>query len=114
MTPQITMGWSGKQIRKWCEVKQKKAKVVGSEVSSVSITKHRWQAPPARTMKMNVDASVFKGASSFSLGVVLRGDRGVFIRGRTIMSVVQAQYLKLKLVECLRLCRGLLQRFINL
>lgn len=50
----------------------------------MSKASHVWEAPPAGTLKLNVDASVFSGASSFSLGLVIRDDIGMFIRGRTV------------------------------
>ena len=35
-------------------------------------------------MKLNVDASVVNGASSFSVGMLVRDDRGAFILGKTM------------------------------
>lgn len=84
MTPEIAMEWSNKQIKEWREVQQKKLKVNSSQASHVTEIRHRWKAPPTGILKMNVDASVFEGSPSFSLGLVLRDDRGAFIKGRTV------------------------------
>lgn len=65
-------------------MQQKKLNVNRSQLSSEPKLSLSWQAPPAATVKLNVDASVYEGASCYSLGLVLRDHQGAFLRGRTI------------------------------
>ena len=44
----------------------------------------RWVSPEPGTFKINVDASLFPGESSFSIGMVLRNSDGIFIAGKTL------------------------------
>lgn len=58
----------------------------------------RWAAPEVGWLKLNVDASVFAGVSSFTVGMVLRDDLGTFIQGKNIrmggeVSVVEVEAL---------------------
>lgn len=42
----------------------------------------RWTAPAEGSLKINVDASVFEGRASYSIGKVLRDHLGVFCRAK--------------------------------
>lgn len=44
----------------------------------------RWLAPDVGSLKLNVGASVFEGADSFSVEMVLRNHQGSYIHGRTM------------------------------
>lgn len=44
----------------------------------------RWVAPETGLFKINVDASVFPGESSFSIGMVPRDFGGSFFAGKTL------------------------------
>lgn len=43
-----------------------------------------WTAPTQGKFKLNVDASVFSGQSSFSMGMILRDHDGTFIKARKV------------------------------
>lgn len=44
----------------------------------------KWCKPNAGATKVNVDASVFPGADTFSIGMVIRDCTGVFLEGKTL------------------------------
>lgn len=44
----------------------------------------RWFPPPVGALKLNVDASLFKGANTFSVGMVLRDHNGEFLAGKNL------------------------------
>ncbi|KAL8134373.1 hypothetical protein AgCh_009412 [Apium graveolens] len=55
-----------------------------------------WQPPQQDCFKLNVDASVFNNEEFFSLGMVIRNDRGQFVRGKNMcisgkISVMEAE-----------------------
>lgn len=45
---------------------------------------HRWKPPAEGFLKVNVDASVFAGADTFIIGMVLRDHNGSFIQGKNL------------------------------
>lgn len=56
----------------------------------------KWHPPETGGLKLNVDASFFAGAETFSVGMALRGQNGDFMGGRCIafprpVSVVEAE-----------------------
>ena len=64
-----------------------------------SVDNQRWTVPPTGHLKLNVDASVVNGASSFSVGMLVRDDRGAFIHGKTMrfegmVSVFEAEAIE--------------------
>ena len=61
----------------------------------------KWKAPEHGEYKVNVDASWFQGADSFSIGIVLRNHSGCFVEGRTValpqaMDVLEAEALGIR------------------
>lgn len=44
----------------------------------------KWKIPETDAFKENVDTSVFSGASTFSIGMVMRDHRGDFVAGKTM------------------------------
>lgn len=55
-----------------------------------------WQPPQPAYLKLNVDVLVFSNASSFLLGMVIRDDRGQFVKGKNMcisgkVSIMEAE-----------------------
>lgn len=98
MNPDIAMEWSYKQISD--RRKARKKKVQNSFNCQEERVKHvnKWIAPAAGLMKLNVDASVFEGAESFSLGMVIRDHRDVFLHGRTLRFAGKVGVLEAELI----------------
>ena len=68
----------------------RKAKQVGtfdgSRSNEVGIEDKKWKCPKEGTLKVNVDASVFPNAVSFSIGMVLRNHMDEFLEGKNMAS----------------------------
>lgn len=84
VTPENAMQWSINQVRQWQEVQ-----VVRSSNDVIGMPSHRpelalWNAPATGKLKVNVDASVVSGASSFAIGMVLRDHLGGFCNARNL------------------------------
>ena len=62
---------------------------------------NRWTSPEVGALKLNVDASVFTDADSFSVGRVLRDHHGTFIHGRTMKFAGKVDVLEAELVGIL-------------
>lgn len=81
LTPAVAIEWSSKQIVDWRGAKE--AIALSCETGrSNQRSNAKWSAPANGSLKLNVDASVYAGASSFSIGMVLRDDKGRFVRGK--------------------------------
>lgn len=84
LTPAITVELSKNQISEWQQAMQmKQVGESGSPTTGVSSDTH-WEAPNPGWCKPNVDASVFSGAESFSVGMVLRDEHGMFVTGKNM------------------------------
>lgn len=84
ITPAITVEIHVKQVKEWQEAMDRRAtlnNVIRRSEMQASLT---WQTPPTGCFKLNVDASVFKGESSYSLGMVIRDDHGQFVTGKNM------------------------------
>lgn len=79
MTPKIAMSWSSKQISDWRIAHNKKNQITNQLQSDKLQYINKWLAPDPGTLKLNVDASVPDGVDSFSVGMVLRNHRGMFL-----------------------------------
>lgn len=79
MTPEMAMQQNSRQVAQWREMQKGKAwqPVGGTHLQEPKEV--RWLAPIAGTRKINVDASVFAGRSSFSVGMIMRDVQGVFV-----------------------------------
>lgn len=79
MTPQMVMDLSAKMIKDW-----KKAQQRGNQ-DDIGHVKEKivrnWQVPELDWYKVNVDASIHEGSSSFKVGIVIMNDKGEFIAG---------------------------------
>lgn len=98
VTPKIAMDWSYKQIFEWREARRKKDQISLQRQEDRVQHSSRWVAPVAGTLKLNIDASVFEGAESFSIGLVIRNQPGVFLQDRTMSFAGRVGVLEAELV----------------
>lgn len=61
MTPATTMDWSLKQITDWREAWKQKNVVHNGGRTTIDNHTQKWSAPAKRSLKLNIDASVFEG-----------------------------------------------------
>ncbi|XP_074356538.1 uncharacterized protein LOC141696278 [Apium graveolens] len=76
------MDSSFKVLADWTEAR--KIVVPGSQGVNRAVSKqvNKWRPREVGTFKINVDASVFPGAQTFSIGMVMRNHVGTFLAGR--------------------------------
>lgn len=78
------MEWSAKLVSDWKEAEVKRFKQVASSVNSSVPAPIKRRKPDPGVLKLNVDAAVKLGTSSFSIGLMLRDHASVCISGRTV------------------------------
>lgn len=61
---------------------EKRARI--SSRKTVRSSPVRWEAPERGWLKLNVDASVHIGASSFAIGMIIRDELGSFFQDRSL------------------------------
>lgn len=96
MTLELAMRWSTLQVVQWRDMhhmRSSRAKASGQGQQHVVL---RWTPPEFGTLKINVDASVIPGRSSFTLGMVTRDHVGSFCKARNIAKLVRYQFLRPK------------------
>lgn len=84
LTPALTIEGSTRQVTEWQEAQKKivRNRSSGSKCShSMNV---KWQAPDIEKLKLNVDASVFVGHSSFAVGMIIRDHNGCFIQAKNL------------------------------
>lgn len=83
ISPAAAMESSCRQVKEWRDARKV---ITGTSNGNGSLRKLecKWRAPATGTFKLNVDASFFAGANSFSIGMVLRDQHGTFVEGRTL------------------------------
>lgn len=79
-----TMSSSFWHVKEWQEARERKDGKDSNNHSYVWGRERKWTPPPINTFKVNVDASVFPGALVFSVGMVIRDHKGVFLEGRNL------------------------------
>lgn len=85
ISPTSVMEISNKMISDWQEAsKQKRLRICPPPIIKPQASTIKWNPPPSGKLKLNIDASVFDGESSFKLGLVIRDEYGLFVRGRTM------------------------------
>lgn len=97
ITAATAMDISRNQIVDWQTAMSRKASQnsrVVEKTKAVRIT--RWKPPEMGQLKLNVDASLFVGENSFSVGMLIRNEVGGFVRGKRMkihgeMSVLEAE-----------------------
>lgn len=81
VTASLAMDSSIKSVDEWRLARS--TRTVGRRAAS-QVHACRWHPPPVGALKINVDASLFKGAATFSVGMVLRDHNGEFLAGKNI------------------------------
>lgn len=84
LTAAIAMDISGKVIKEWQSAMARKAAINLGVKKSVPTRCLKWKPPASGFVKINVDASVFSGDPFFTIDMLLRDERGVFIQGKTL------------------------------
>lgn len=84
ITPDFAMQWSSKQITQWREMKMLVSGGLHGRQPGQIQGLPSWSAPNAGHIKLNVDASVYAGDSSFSLGTILRDHMGTFVQAKNL------------------------------
>lgn len=95
------VAWSLKQINEWREVNKKKQEARARSRVSCMMTEQKWKPPDTGELKLNVDASVFKGYHMFRIGMVLRDDQRHFIQGKCMRFVGSISVLEAETVGIL-------------
>ena len=95
-TPSLAMQWSTLTINQWQEAQKMKGVNTGGGHNLSSRLPLRWVAPTQGRLKVNVEASVIEGGSSFSLGMIARDHNRDCCRARTmccegVVSVFEAE-----------------------
>lgn len=84
VTAEIAMEWSTMQVYQWQQMQSHKCNNGGARVQGDQGVISRWIPPEAGRLKINVDAYVFAGTSSYSIGMVLRDHLGSFCKARSL------------------------------
>lgn len=82
LSPALTIEWSRKQIIDCREARRKQQTSQNNAAGSGRGTLLGWTTPALGEFKLNVDASIKKEKSFFSIGMVICDCRGMFVRGR--------------------------------
>lgn len=75
---------SRKQIKDWKRAMNKKTALNLGPKKSTSVSKTRWKTPEQGYVKLNVDASIFNGTTSFSTCMLIRNDKGNFVQSKAM------------------------------
>lgn len=85
-----------------------KTAAIKTKVVSMVTGEQKWRPPEKDELKLNVDASVFCEADSFTIGMVLRDYRGHFIAGRNMRMVKPASVFEAETIGVLEALSWLL------
>lgn len=96
LNPTIAMNISKKQISEWQETTRKKRDMNHIIPKPAQVAKIKWLPPHHGYTKLNVDASLYMGEESFTLGMVVRNEKGQYINGKNLkllgsVSVMEAE-----------------------
>ncbi|XP_017221643.1 uncharacterized protein LOC108198399 [Daucus carota subsp. sativus] len=83
-TGAIAMGNSFLHVKEWKDAKINNSGSEKQQHSDTNYNLQKWTPPEVGMYKVNVDASWFPGAETFSIGMVLRDSAGCFIEGRSL------------------------------
>lgn len=84
VTPVLAIQWSSQQVVQWRAAQGQNVQSANANARVHNSSLVKWKAPAQGKLKINVDASVFKGSSSFTLGMILRDHQGQFCRARNL------------------------------
>ena len=94
MNAATAMDWSSKGISEWREARLRKMAQNQTSSSAPSRMSVKWVCPDPGVLKLNVDAAYCQGASSFSIGMVLRNHEGSFVAGKTLCQTMVPSVLE--------------------
>ncbi|XP_074341815.1 uncharacterized protein LOC141679206 [Apium graveolens] len=87
MTPELAMQWSTLQVGQWRDIQRMRSNRANTRRHDQQRIVNHWIPPVPGALKVNVDASVIPGSSSFKLGMVLRDHEGRFCKARNMCKV---------------------------
>lgn len=82
LNPSIAMENCFRVFKEWKDARES-ARRIGDKRSNSNASK-KWEPPLSGELKVNVDASFKAGSESFTVGMVARDCKGLFIEGRSI------------------------------
>lgn len=87
---------SSNHIKEWRDAVRKQRHGVFINRDLIRSEESKWSPPVEGQYKINVDASVFQGMDSYSVGLVMRDHEGKFLEGRNMriagsVSVLEAE-----------------------
>ncbi|KAL8124645.1 hypothetical protein AgCh_012338 [Apium graveolens] len=85
VTGKVAVECCSKMVQDWKEARAKGVTEKRVHQSQTNCNLRKWTTPAAGEYKVNVDASWFQGAESFSIGMVIRNHLGSFVEGRTVV-----------------------------
>lgn len=71
-------------VNEWKEARKMHARTRQNNEKVDKIQGSMWTSPETGDLKLNVDASVFPGSESFSIGMIIRDHQGSIVAGRTV------------------------------
>lgn len=80
---------SVKQVKDWQEAMERKASLQNNSSQHKMHSRVVWIPPAHGHSKLNVDASLYSGGSSFNIGMVIRSERGQFVKDKNKNMCVQ-------------------------
>lgn len=83
MNPVIAMENTFRTIKEWRDA-HRKGTVGSAGIKARDSSVQKWHPPESGGLKLNVDASFFPGQESFSIGMVIRNQEGMFVGGKCI------------------------------
>lgn len=83
-TPASAMDGTFSIVNEWKRARQGVVKINQGGLGNNQSDAGKWLPPEEGMLKVNVDASMFQGSPSFTVGMVLRDSRGSFIAGRNL------------------------------
>ncbi|XP_074352905.1 uncharacterized protein LOC141692062 [Apium graveolens] len=78
------MEWSFKQLSDWRAATGSVNRLKETNVKHAQKIKAKWVTPDAGCLKLNVDANIVPGSSSFAIGMILRDHSGQYLRGKVM------------------------------
>ncbi|XP_074376703.1 uncharacterized protein LOC141718222 [Apium graveolens] len=97
--PNVAMEVASKMVDEWQKAQQKNQLSSNTPNRSENESQVHWEKPQGGWKKVNVDASVYDGSSSFKIGLVLRDDSGSFIAGLQSCMAGQVSSMEAEVID---------------
>ncbi|KAL8114290.1 hypothetical protein AgCh_021225 [Apium graveolens] len=98
VTGKVAVECYSKMVQDWKEARARGVTEKIVHKSQMSCNLRKWTTPAAGEYKVNVDASWFQGAESFSIGMVMRNHRESFVEGRTVVLYQEVDALEVEVL----------------